>query len=231
MIVTIHQPEHLPYFGLLDKINKSDIFVILDDVDFKKNNFQNRNQILTPNGVKWLGIPVEMNHLDNKLINRRKTSNTWKETYKNQVVEAYRKYDNFEVGMSIINEMLKLKSDFLIDYNLFYMNKLFQLLEINTKLILSSNLNIQTTKTQRLYDICKSINGTAYLAGQGALDYLDELVFNKDITLIKHTFTHPEYHQKNSNQFVAYMSSLDFIMSVGINELKDMLHESKKSFM
>ena len=69
MIVTIHQPEHLPYFGFLDKVNKSDIFVILDDVDFNKNNFQNRNQILTQNGAKWLSIPVEMSGVKDKYIN------------------------------------------------------------------------------------------------------------------------------------------------------------------
>lgn len=231
MIATIHQPEHLPYFGFLDKVNKADIFVILDDVNFKKNNFQNRNQILTPNGAKWLSIPVEMNRVEDKYINARKIKCNWKQTYKNQVVEAYRKYKFFNEGFNLIQEMLDVESEFLMEYNLTFTKKLFELLEINTKLVYSSSLNIQTTKTQRLYDICKSLGATKYLAGQGAIDYLDETAFQKDIEILKHTFNHPRYSQLNSNEFVPYMSSLDFVMSAGIEKLKVMLDESKKSFM
>lgn len=231
MIVTIHQPEHLPYFGFLDKVNKSDVFVVLDDVDFKKNNFQNRNQILTPNGAKWLSIPVEMSGVDDKYINARKIKGDWKQSYINQIIEAYKKYDFFNQGFQLIEEMLNIESNLLVEYNLKYTKKLFELLDIDTELVYSSNLNIQTTKTQRLYDICKSLGGTKYLAGQGAIDYLDEIVFKDDMKLLKHTFVHPRYEQRNSSEFVPYMSSLDFIMSIGIDNLKEMLYESKKSFM
>jgi len=231
LIVTIHQPEHLPYFGFLDKVNKSDIFVVLDDVDFKKNNFQNRNQILTPNGPKWLSIPVETKGLENKYINARQIKGDWKQRYKNQVVESYRKYKYSEFGLQIVNEMLEINSNFLIDYNIFYMNRIFDLLDIDTKIVYSSSLNIKTSKTQRLYDICKALDGTSYLAGQGAIDYLDENVFKNDIKLEKHTFIHPIYEQINSNEFIPYMSSLDFIMSIGTDKLKGMLNESKKSIL
>lgn len=231
MTVTIHQPEHLPYFGFLDKINKSDVFVLLDDVDLKKNNFQNRNQILTQNGSKWVSIPIEMKNLENKHINARLIKDNWKINYRNQIVEAYKKYDYFKIGISIVDEMLNLDSNLLIDFNMFYIQKLLDVLSINTKLIMSSSLSIKTTKTQRLYDICKLLDGSSYLAGQGSIDYLDENIFKNDIKLIKHNFSHPIYEQKNSNEFIPYMSSLDFIMSVGIDRLKEMLNESKKSFM
>jgi len=231
MIVTIHQPEHLPYFGFLDKVNKSDIFVILDDVDFKKNNFQNRNQILSQNGAKWISISVEMKGLENKHINVRKVKENWKEHYRNQVVEAYRKYDYFDDGLKIIDNMLSNESNLMMDYNLSYMKNIFSLLSIDTKLIFSSSLNIETTKTQRLYDICKALGGTSYLAGQGAIDYLDEDIFQQDVKLLKHTFVHPKYEQLNSSEFIPYMSSLDFIMSIGIDNLREMLDESKKSIL
>ena len=231
MIVTIHQPEHIPYFGFLDKVNKSDVFVVLDDVDFKKNNFQNRNQILTPNGPKWLSIPVEMKNLENKYINARKVKDKWKQNYRNQIVEAYRKYENSEFGISLVEEMLNIESDLLIDYNMFYIQKVFNLLDINTRIVYSSTLNINSSKSQRLYDICDVLNGDSYLAGQGAINYLDTDIFSDDIKILKHSFSHPIYEQKNSNDFIPYMSSLDLIMSVGVQRLKEMLSESKKSFM
>ena len=214
MIVTIHQPEHLPYFGFLDKVNKSDMFVVLDDVDFKKNNFQNRNQILTQNGPKWLSIPVEMKNLEDKHINVRSVKENWKQNYKNQVVEAYRKYENFEYGLSIVEEMLNLDSSLLIDYNMFYIEKLLNLLDIDTKIVYSSSLDVDTVKTQRLYDICKLLKGISYLAGQGAIDYLDENIFKDDISLIKHTFEHPKYEQRNSSEFVPYTFLVSILFSV-----------------
>lgn len=231
MIVTIHQPDHLPYFGFLDKVNKSDVFVVLDDVDFKKNNFQNRNQILTQNGPKWLSIPVEMKGLENKHINARKVKDGWKENYRNQVLEAYRKYDYFEDGLKIIDNMLSIESDLMMDFNLAYMKNIFSLLNIDTKIIFSSSLNIESTKTQRLYDICKILEGTYYLAGQGAIAYLDVDTFKQDIKLLNHTFVHPKYEQLNSSELIPCMSSLDIMMSVGIGRLKEMLNESKKSIL
>lgn len=231
MIITIHQPEHLPYFGFLDKVNKSDIFVILDDVDFKKNNFQNRNQILTSSGAKWVGITIETKGLDNKFINARKVKGNWKESYNNKIVEAYRKYPFYDEGIAIIDKMLKVDSSLLMEFNIFYMKELFRLLEIKTNLIFSSELNITTTKTQRLSDICEKLNGTSYLAGQGAIDYLDEDIFKNNIKILKHNFIHPKYEQLNSEEFVPYMSSLDIIMSVGIDGLKRMLNESKKDLL
>ena len=60
MIVSIHQPEHFPYLGFFQKMNKADLFIILDNVKFKKNNFQNRNRFLNSNAdEEWFTVPVE----------------------------------------------------------------------------------------------------------------------------------------------------------------------------
>ncbi|MEA1915397.1 MAG: WbqC family protein [Campylobacterota bacterium] len=231
MIITIHQPEHFAYFGFLDKVNKADVLVVLDDVQFKKNNFQNRNQILTLNGPKWLSVPVEMKNIEDKNIQVRKIKDNWKEEYKNKIVEAYKKYPFFEENMLWINQMLLLESDLLIDYNMFILEKMLMLLDIDTKIVYASQLNIQTFKTQRLYDICQSLKGSQYLAGQGAIDYLDETVFGHDVKILKHHFIHPEYEQLNnrSDEFIPYMSSLDILMSVGKDAFKAMLKKSKNA--
>ena len=66
--ITIHQPEHFPYLGFFQKMNESDLFVILDNVTYRKNYFQNRNKIKNTNGLDdWFTIPVEKN-ATNKLI-------------------------------------------------------------------------------------------------------------------------------------------------------------------
>ena len=68
MKITIHQPEHFPYMGFFQKMESADLFVILDDVQYTKNNFQNRNKFQNKNGVdEWFSVELEQ-HANSKLI-------------------------------------------------------------------------------------------------------------------------------------------------------------------
>jgi len=58
MIVAIHQPQFMPWLGYFDKMDRADCFVLLDNVQFKKNEWQNRNRIKTAQGPMWLTVPV-----------------------------------------------------------------------------------------------------------------------------------------------------------------------------
>ena len=61
MKIAIHQPQYLPWIGYFDKIDKADVFVLLDDVQYKKNEWQNRNRIRSSNGWQWITVPVQHN--------------------------------------------------------------------------------------------------------------------------------------------------------------------------
>ena len=68
MKVSIHQPAYLPWLGYFDRIAKSDLFIYLDNVQFEKNSYTNRNIIKGPNGPQWLTIPIKQKgHLNRKL--------------------------------------------------------------------------------------------------------------------------------------------------------------------
>ena len=58
MRITIHQPEHLPWLGLLSKISAAELLVVLDSVPYRKNYFQNRNRVLINGVPTWLTVPV-----------------------------------------------------------------------------------------------------------------------------------------------------------------------------
>ena len=73
-IVTIHQPQYIPYLGFFNKISESDIFIVLDDVSIDKGGFTNRNRIKTLNGPIWITIPLVRN---NKIIKNIKIENTF----------------------------------------------------------------------------------------------------------------------------------------------------------
>ena len=58
MIAAIHQPQYMPWLGYMNKIANADVFVFLDTVQFKKNEWQNRNRIKGPKGWQWITVPV-----------------------------------------------------------------------------------------------------------------------------------------------------------------------------
>jgi hypothetical protein len=154
----------------------SDLFIILDDVKFKKNNFQNRNKFLNKNGMEeWFTIPVEK-RANSKLIKDVKTSEDfgWKKKLKKQL----------QMNFNLDSDLL----DFIYDGNsLVSMNHKSiahcrTKLNIKTDVVLSSDLNVSGSKTELLVNLCKEVRATTYLSGRGGLDYLDKDLF-KNIKL------------------------------------------------
>jgi hypothetical protein len=57
MVLAIHQPQYMPWVGYFHKMASADLFVFLDDVQFKKNEWQHRNRIRNADGWQWLSVP------------------------------------------------------------------------------------------------------------------------------------------------------------------------------
>ena len=196
--VAIHQPEHFPYMGFFQKMEYSDVFIILDDVQYSKGNWQNRNKFLNKNDVdEFFTIQLEKRAYK-KLINEVEVSDSdWKKTILSKL------YQNFKIDFTDVYSYKKL-----VDINMASINWVREKLDIYTPMFLSSKLDINTQSTQRLIDITHEF-GTEYISGEGGKLYLDETLFT-DIKL--------SYH----NQHVSnYYSSLYNIC----NNLVDTFHE------
>lgn len=169
MKITIHQPEHFPYLGFFQKMQAADLFVVLDDAQYTKNNFHNRNKFLNSNGVdEWFTIEVEPK-ANTKPINQVAVSSNpkWRRVILNKLQTTFKK-DLSEIY----------KSDRLVDINLASIEYCRQALGITTPMMLSSELNITTNSSQRLADICRALDATEYISGTGGRAYLDESVFD-----------------------------------------------------
>jgi len=67
-IVNIHQPNYIPALSYFAKMAAADVFVILDDVEYSKNNWTNRNRLKGANGLVWLTVPVRYSNGSRQLI-------------------------------------------------------------------------------------------------------------------------------------------------------------------
>lgn len=214
--IAIHQPEHLPYFGFFNKMSKVDTFVILDDVQFLKNTFQNRNRIKTSNKEQWLTVPIKLEHHTQK-INEIKIDNSknWQKKNLLTIQYNYQKAPFYNNYYPEFEKIYTTQENHLVNLNLNIIRFFMKHFNIKANLILSSSLNINTQKTQRLIDICKKLSGTTYLSGTGTKDYMDESFFPKNnIEIEFNHFTHPTYQQLYP-PFEPYMSVLDLLMNCG----------------
>ncbi|KKG15978.1 hypothetical protein EO98_04550 [Methanosarcina sp. 2.H.T.1A.6] len=219
MIVGIHQPNYLPYLGFFDKLRKSDVFVIYDDAQFTKGDFQHRNRIKIYHGWKWLTVPVEKKHIPiNQIKIRDKVETegtTWHEAHLKEIHDNYKKtpyYPNFEKDIRRIYEQ---EYDMLIDINIKLIEFLMKSFDIDTRIVYSSEFGFTSKSTEKLVDLVSEIGGDTYLSGPMGKDYLDLQLFEKqDIEVIFQEFKHPAYQQQY-NGFEPNMSAIDAMFNTG----------------
>jgi hypothetical protein len=220
MYCTIHQPQFIPWLGYFQKIAAADVFILLDDVQFKKNEYQNRNRIRTCNGWAWFTAPVEFHFGD--LINETRLSSNpvWQKKLIKTLHTNYTKAPFFAQYAPAFETILTTSHATLSDLNTAVVKWLCSALQITTPIHRSSYFHdVRNDPTGRLIDLCKCVGADAYISGQDGPNYMDLALFEQGhIELYLQHFTHPTYPQLFCNadaKFEPYMSALDLLFNVG----------------
>lgn len=222
MIISIHQPHYLPWVGYFNKIVNSDAFVFLDNAQFEKGGFQNRNKIRTKHGWIWLTVPVITKGKLEQRIKDVKINNVvkWQKSHLQSIEMNYSKTKYFSSVYEVLKGFYEKDWDRLVDINVHLTKCLLEYLEIKVPVYFESELDIEGEKTQRIINICKKLNADQYLSGIGAKDYLIEGEFSKhSIKLVYQEFKHPVYNQVYPN-FKPNMSIIDLLFNCGKDSKK-----------
>jgi len=214
MIVTIHQPDFLPWLGFFDRWAKSDIYIVLDDVQFIRRGWHHRDRIKAVDGPIWLTVPVVKKNRYHQLIKDTEIDNSlaWRKKHLRMIELNYRKAPNFEYFFHKIKEIYESNHLLLIELNMDFLRFVAGELRIDTPFKFASSLNISSSGNQRLVDLVKSVNGSSYLTGLGSKSYLDEDLFRKeDIKVIWQNYSVSAYKQLHGN-FERGLSVLDYLM-------------------
>jgi hypothetical protein len=217
LIVAIHQPEHLPWLGFFHKMKQADYFVILDNVKFRKQYFQNRNRILTANKTSiYLTVPLANYSINREIKDVEISSDFDKGKYLRTLYYSYKNHPYFEKYYPDIKNIISQAGTSLLDLNLQIIRLFRDALGITTPLIMASELNVTGAKTMINLNICKALNAQVYLSGPSGKDYLDESLFHREgIAIQYHSFNHPTYPQRNSDHFVSHLSTIDLLFNCG----------------
>jgi hypothetical protein len=217
MTVSILQSNYIPWKGYFDLIAKSDVFVIYDEVQYTKNDWRNRNIILTPSGNNWLTIPVRVESLNQKICDTKVASINWSRKHYNSIVSNYSKALFFKDYKGFLEELYCENSDFLSEINIKFIRAICDLLGIKTRIIDSRELDLIGNKSEKLLFACEKLNAATYLTGPAAMSYLDTALFKAsgvDVKWMDYS-NYPTYKQMYE-PFNHNVSIIDLILNEGL---------------
>ena len=218
MIVSTHQPYFCPYPGFFLKAHLSDVFVILDSVQFPRGTtWITRNRFKNDQGAFRLTVPVCKKGLGLQEINNVRIyhGDLWADKHLASFKHAYGNAPYFQDYIESIEEIYFARFQLLIDLNVAIIRFLLDKLRIQTEIRLLSETGIQNKGPALLIDICKHLGADIFLAQKSAGKYLSEALFgNEGIRLHYFNPTAPVYPQL-WGEFIANLSMLDMVFNCG----------------
>lgn len=216
------QPTYIPWSGYFNMINSVDVFVFLNDVDFSKRSWQQRNKILFQNREFYLTIPVK--NKGQQLINEVEVDDTqsWRDKHKATLYHAYSKCPFGKEILDLIFDELEKPERLLANINIAIIEEINKKLGIDTKIILSSDIPVKGKKSEYLLNICNYLNTDTYLSARGSKNYIDEegILPKSNIKVEYHNYHPQTYNQINNDNFIPYLSIVDVIANLGFNQTR-----------
>lgn len=233
MIVSIHQPSYWPWLGLLDKIAKSDLYIILDDVAANKAAYQYRNVFYYEGEAKFLTLPVnyELGRLIKDLEFR---NNHWRVSHLEKLKNYYRAAEHI-TGLVDDMEAMYLKNEWAkpVDLMIATMRYPMDFLNIQVDVTKSSDLGVAGKKASKLLNLCRKVNADVYLSGKGARDYMsreDMKAFAaKGIEVRWQNFQHPVYEQLPEYPFIEGLACFDLFAFHGKEGAREIFWRSARN--
>lgn len=217
------QSSFLPWRGYFDFIASVDVFVFLDDVQYSKNGWRNRNRIKTSRGSRWITVPVRHCSLTQLIVDTEiDDRKDWRESHMRLWRENYGAAPYYCRVLELLGDMERETVDTISELNIALTRRIAVSLQIGTRTMRSSDLRLSGTKTDRLVDLVKKLHATTYLSGPSADAYLDKDAFRKNgIRLEYKSYDYDPYPQL-WGPFEGAVTALDLIANCG-NDAKNHL--------
>jgi len=217
------QPTYLPWVGYFDLIKNCDLFVFLDDVQFSKRSWQQRNKILNNQNITTLTVPVLTKNKFYQKINEAKINNkeNWKKKHLSSIIFNYSRHKYFKEFFELYQKNIIKDHEILSKLNISLIKTITGYLNINCNFILSSNLGLNKKKEDKIIEILKITNAKEYISTPGSVDYLGdgENIIKCGFKFRYRNYKIKEYNQKNLKNFVPYLSIIDLIFNHGKNSI------------
>ena len=221
MIVSSIQPCFAPWLGYFEQMALADVFIYLDDVQYTKKDWRNRNQLKSPDGQKFIHVPVQKTSRETRLNEVLISYNEpWEIRLLNQISQWYRNAQFFEETFEMVESSLYAGHERLVDLNYDLNQRLMEYIGIRTPIRFSSEIpKIGINKNERIVELCNWVNADVLYDGKSAQNFIDlELFQRHGIHVVFQDYHHRPYPQL-WGKFEPYMSILDLLCNQGKSSL------------
>jgi hypothetical protein len=214
--VAVHQPHYFPYPGFFHKVSLVDVFVIMDDVQYARG-FVNRNRILDAHGPVWLTVPIDKTQ--KFAANAQVEINNeirWREDHWKKIQLSYTHARFFDLYREDLERVYERDWEYLFELDLETLKVTLGWLGIHVPMIRESQLNVTSTGTQRLVDVCRALGADTYVSGRGGKEYMEERLFAENgLKLEYQVYSPAPYEQRFTKEFIPDLSILDMLANLG----------------
>ncbi len=218
----ILQPGYLPWLGFFEQMHRADDFVFLDDVQYDKHSWRNRNRIKGPDGPQWLTVPVLVSGQGKPAIRDVQIDPTqprWAEKHLHAIHQYYHACLHFNWLFPELEAILNQPRTSIADLDIDLIKMLCEKLGLQRRLHRSSDLNVPPGRCERLIEICRRLDARHYYSGAAAKSYIDPALFSQaGIKVEFQDYKHPEYPQRYGD-FVSHLSVIDLMFNCGPESL------------
>lgn len=217
-MISVNQPYFFPFVGFFYKAYLSDSFVILDDVQFPRGTtWINRNRFKNAQGSLWITVPVKKKGLGLQKINAVSICHDgrWGKKQLQSLKHAYARAPYFMDHRKFLENLFSTGYGKLVDLNLEIIRYLMRRLQVETNVVLLSELDIRAKGDSLLITICKKLGASGFLIQKAAKKYINSERFKAEgIQVVDFRPPTPVYPQL-WGEFLPNLSALDLILNCG----------------
>lgn len=232
MNIGVLTPDYFPSWDYFELILKSDMILILDDINIQRKSLVSRTKLIGQSGPEWFIVPILRNKSKNQKINISKTdeSKFWRKDHIKKIRHSYGNSLYFEEIFPIVEDIINHKSDKIFELNLMFLEKLNIGLQLNRKILKLSD-TLEYVNVEKLFDhLVEEYNCKNILLSETRNTFVPEnIVLEKGIEIKKLNCITPEYQQDNTNKFEPGLSILDPLFNCGKQHVYHLLANSIKT--
>jgi hypothetical protein len=234
--VALMQPAFLPWQGYFGLVAAADVFVLLDDFQFQRHSFHQRNRIRSGAGAEtWISLPVghprdgEFPTLGDAapIVDAK-----WRRRLKTTLEQSYGRTTYYAALREPLDAWIDATWTSVADMNSAFIQLVAGMLGFEPEWRRSSEIGSHGQRSERVLDLLRRAGARTYLCARGSYDYMaeDALFPVAEIDVVFQEFEPVPYPQRRTDEFTSHLSVLDALFEVGADETRRLVLAGQRAW-